>query len=143
MKKSHTQPASPDLLQELCADVREGDGIDPRLRDSSRKHPSISNKPNHHKWQLCKQIQLAIDASLDCDCGDPIFADVGPCEVEPVGGNQRVIVTVPIRNPDLGKVELANRALQQVSGILRDSVAQAIHRKRVPSLVLRAVPDLE
>ena len=137
MNPMHPHPDDPEFRQ-LCGVPGPDDGVDPRL--TARRHPHRRRKPSHHQLQLCKQARQAIDAAILCDCGDPIFAELGPCEVAPLGRGNELLVTFAVADLDAATLEQLRTALEAVRGVLRFAVAGAIHRKRVPGLHIAVVP---
>ena len=128
-----------DEFRRLCGVPGPDDGVDPRLaarRQNRRRHRNAT----HHQLQLCKQARQAIDAAIHCDCGDPVFARLGPCEVTPQGRGNELLVTFAVGETDAATLEQLRTALEAVRGVLRSAVAGAIHRKRVPGLRIEVVP---
>lgn len=126
-------------IEELCSEVRPEDGVSPKVLARQRKRRRA--KPNHHVFQLCKQVRQAIDAAILCDCGDPLFDDLTACWVTPVNGDSsHLLVSFGIRDPDPSKIERVYLRLNEVSGLIRTAVADSICRKRVPQLRFEILP---
>lgn len=138
MKKMHQHHDDADM-RGLCESPGPDDGIPPLIQ-ARRWERQRRKKPGHHQHQLCKQATRAIDASILCDCGDPIFGHLGPCRVTPLGRGNELLVTFEIEPIDLESLERLRARLEAVRGLLRSAVAGAIHRKRVPGLRIVVVP---
>ena len=95
-------------------------------------------KPNYHGAQLCVQVKEAIELALLCDCSDPVLQDLEVVDVSPAGSGGVLLVTCATGERDDRDVE---RRLTAACGILRLAVGAGIHRKRVPSLKFRVVPQ--
>lgn len=140
MKKMHQHHDDADM-RGLCESPGPDDGIPPQVQ-ARRWERQQRKKPSHHQHQLCKQATRAIDASILCDCGDPIFARLGPCRVTPKGRGNELLVTFEIEPIDLESLDRLRACLEAVRGLLRSAVAGAIHRKRVPGLRIEVVPTI-
>ena len=62
--------------------------------------------------------------------------------VEPVSGCAAVLVTVLSREVEIVEINAIQRSLTEASGVLRSAVASGTHRKRVPTLRFRVLPDV-
>lgn len=84
--------------------------------------------------QLCKEAARSLEATLACDCRDPILNDVEIMSVTPGGANQ-LSVAVAYAGDDAGvdPDEVLAR-IAGVAGFLRSEVARAVNRRRVPEL---------
>jgi hypothetical protein len=138
MKKMH-QHSDDAVTRALCESPRPDDGVSPNVQARQRERQG-RRKPSHHQEQLCKQATRAIDASILCDCGDPIFECLGPCRVTPKGRGNELLVTFEVEAIDPETIEHVQARLEAVKGLLRSAVAEAIHRKRVPGLRIQVVP---
>lgn len=87
--------------------------------------------------QLCRQVQEAIGEALSA-VDDAVLSDVWICGVEPAPDASRLAVLV--RASREADPERVKERLGRVSGYLRTEVAQAISRKRVPTLVFEVLP---
>lgn len=87
--------------------------------------------------QLCRQVQEAIGEALST-LEDGVLSGVWICGVEPAPDASRLAVLV--RVSDDTAPERVKERLGRVSGYLRTEVAQAISRKRVPTLVFEVLP---
>lgn len=90
--------------------------------------------------QLCAQVRDALDLALG-SMTDGDLAQVWVSEVEPAPhvGHLRVVVEVS-GEVDLGVV---SEKLAALEGTLRFEVANAIHRKKTPSLTFVVLPPRE
>jgi len=90
--------------------------------------------------QLCKEAARALEATLACDCRDPILNDVDIVSVTPGGSNQ-LSVAVAYAGEDAGvDAEEVLARLSGVAGFLRSEVARAVNRRRVPELRFIVLP---
>lgn len=105
-----------------CDELGPGDGLDPRL-------DPIERKPGNRKaLQLCAQVANALNMAL-ADCSDDCLREAFVESVVPAPDSSHMLVKI---RTALDK-ELIN-ALQKASGRMRNEIAGAIHRKKVPQL---------
>ena len=134
--------------QSVCAGLRPGDGIPPhqikRQKETERKKEKQTRQPvDRHALQYCKQARLCLDgelAALQAADGD----QSGPwsvLRVEPVPGSGALVVVVGVPGLTAENLATVEDRLSAASGHLRAAVAGCTHRKRVPPLRFRAVPD--
>src|SRR5688572_25241477 len=85
--------------------------------------------------QLCAQAERAVHVALWNDCGDPVLSDMFVQSVLPWPNATRLLVVFEPADPtsELDRADILSR-LDDVKAILREAVAQAIHRKRAPEL---------
>lgn len=117
---------------DLAADLHDDDGIDPR-KDRCRGFYR-SEGFDRKMLQLCKEAARSLEATLACDCRDPILNDVEIMSVTPSGANQ-LSVAVAYAGDDAGVDP--NEVLARIAGVarfLRSEVARAVNRRRVPEL---------
>lgn len=123
---------------DLAADLHDDDGIDPRKDRSRNGHRSEGF--DRKMLQLCKEAARALEATLACDCRDPILNDVDIVSVTPGGSNQ-LSVAVAYAGEDAGvDAEEVLARLSGVAGFLRSEVARAVNRRRVPELRFIVLP---
>lgn len=118
-------------FETLCDDFFPGDdGIDPRFDHRGRGRKAGDRKTR----QLCRQIARTLDLALASVTDGPLGnASVGAVRA---GADARHIdVTLHHPAPDAAVVEAAARARPW----LRQEIAAATHRKRVPELVVTVV----
>ena len=89
--------------------------------------------------RLCRQVEESLCIAL-AGCGDEVLSSMGVESVMPAPDAGHLLVTVsftvePIPDP----VEALGR-LHRATGWLREQVAGAISRKRVPELAFRFAP---
>ena|ERR1043166_2696078 len=91
--------------------------------------------------RFCKQVEEALAIAFAGGCGDDILGELGVESVEPAPDAGHLLVTVAFlskeRIPD--PVETLSR-LHNATGWLREQVAAAISRKKVPELAFRFAP---
>ena len=126
------QKPSMEILRQLCGEIRDDDGIDPReFRKEER-----SRKNSSRDRQLCAQTRRCLDFVLP----ELLLArGVTCCEVssvEPVRDASRMSVIISVR---LDQLSVAREAISQLRGRLRSEVAKSIHRKRVPDMIFEVV----
>lgn len=86
--------------------------------------------------QLCAQVQDALSYALG-DSSDPVLLDLSVEFVEPISGGHLLVSVVDSHGHGLIK---ALDALDRARGYLRSSVAEHIHRSKVPQLSFTLVP---
>jgi ribosome-binding factor A len=91
----------------------------------------------HKARQLCAQIHDALAFALG-DSSDPILMDLELDHVEPMEGDRHVLVVVA--DPCGHGLVATLQALDRAHGFLRDEVAAAVHRRRVPKLSFTVLP---
>ena len=126
--------------QRVCDSLSPEDGIPSTMLERQQRRRSRRGKADHRALQLCKQVHLAIEGSLACDCTHPVLQDVLVTSVQPVAGGAAMLVTLTLPQATLPALDTAHQALVAEEGVLRAAVAAAIHRKRVPTLRFRVVP---
>jgi len=87
--------------------------------------------------QLCAQVHDALSFALG-DSLDPILTDLVLESVEPLEGNRHVLVA--FSDPCGHGLAASLTALDRARGWLRDAVAAAITRRRVPALSFTVLP---
>jgi ribosome-binding factor A len=122
--------------ESLAAELREGDGIDPRLERRKNLSSRHKDKPNHAAVRLAGQIAKTIRGNV----GDGPLADFDVVSVQPAKGNVFLVTLGPM-TPELDYNE--SQILDQAnarSGHLRSEIACSITRKKVPGLLFRVLP---
>lgn len=128
-----------DVLRDLCANVHEGDGVNPRLerQRSSRSEMEITRKDR----QLCKWAARVVSHALRARAADPLLVNLDVVSVEPAPNATRLRVwcapTVPTTPEHLSIVQQRLAALRSQ---IRAELAAAIQRKRVPELTFVVRP---
>jgi ribosome-binding factor A len=87
--------------------------------------------------QLCAQVHDALSYALG-DSSDPVLMDLVLDHVEPMQGDQHVLVVM--QDPCGHGLVATLAALDRARGYLRDAVAAAIARRRVPKLSFTVMP---
>jgi ribosome-binding factor A len=116
---------SSEYLLSCCASLCEGDGISPRHEKNRENKPQSDNK------RLCKRVhrivRLAI-VELGLDGWDVV-------NVKPYNNSSSLVLEItPTRITNAEQCSEVITWFQQHQGRIRTIVAQAIHRKNVPSL---------
>ena len=88
--------------------------------------------------QLCRQVERAITFALAGECGDDLLRELLVDGVEPMGSASQLLVR--LRVP--GSLSLADvlPRIEARAATLRCLVADAICRKRVPTLTYICLP---
>ena len=129
---SRKKPSRAEILR-ACAEAGPGDGLDPRY---DRPDPD-RGEAGHKTLKLCGQIARTLSDVL-AGAGDPMLRGLLVASVEPARGKGRLLVTFApsVSAEPLPPEELASR-LAKAAGLFRAEVAGAIHRRKLPELVLR------
>ena len=120
----------------MVAELREGDGVDPRNERRDRHRTRSENKPDHAADRLASQISRCAHGNLTVG----ILADF---EVHRVSHNRGNHFTIELFATDasllfdLREMQLAATAMLPK---LRNELAREIHRKKVPTLSIRVLP---
>lgn len=128
-----------DPRRDLCANIYDDDGINPRLE----RKDQASRNTSHKDRQLCKQVGTPINAALQGKAASAILRDLMVIDVEPAPDASRLRVVVD--GPALQRVGIAAALdeLRTARGFLRLAVGEAISRKRVPELVFAIAAEQE
>lgn len=108
------------------------DGVDVLRRHASRSRGG--GKHAQRDLAVCRQVQRALMLAL-AGCGDPILQSLSVDAVEPAPDASRLRVLFSCADPQIASPAKALSRLAMASGHLRQSVAQAIVRKRAPNLI--------
>jgi ribosome-binding factor A len=110
-----------------------------QFRAAIPEMPNASTSRPHRKTlQLCEQIKECLNWVIGSAIADDRFILCRVDSVEPLVGTSRVLVKVAVP-ADLAVMD-ANIALASAASRLRVDVAQSITRRKVPELILQAVP---
>jgi ribosome-binding factor A len=141
--KDHT--ISRRYLKGLCAELTEGDGVDPHAfsrlaMNGASRHGRCRPGLDRKALQLCHQVAETLEEVL-AECGDAVLQALRVLDVEPAPDGSRLLVTVGVEALSNEKVDpdRVHDHLSRASGHLRNEVAGAITRKRIPVLVYRLV----
>ena len=130
------QPSREDLLA-LCAQLREEDGLDPRIerrREQSRDARRRASNDNPKQRQLCRVARDVLALILAGEAKDDRLRTLEVRAVTP-GANGHLVVTVgPVPHaPDLDPHQVLPR-LVALRPYLRQELAAAVKRRRIPEL---------
>ena len=90
-------------------------------------------------YLFCSQAERALSGAVELDLGDPSLPGLALVEVRPNPDASNLLVVVSAgAGADLPAVE---RRLRRASGHLREVLARAISRKRVPVLTFVVIPE--
>lgn len=124
--------SSLELMRELCGEIREDDGIDPK-KINRRDRSSNDEKRDR---QLCAQarrcLNLVVPEML-------LRAGVDRCEVVSVDPAPEIARLMVVVGVEADRIAAAVQILSQQKGDLRYEVAGAVHRKRAPDLAFEVV----
>lgn len=131
-RKSHRR--SEKAMEELCGEISEEDGADPRYFFQAPRHSGHGRKA----MQLCKQVSRALLYAFS-ECDDDVIRELYVESVVPAPDQNRLMVTVTPLGEESDQVKVLTR-LGHATPFLRTEVAYAINRKKVPELFFRFVP---
>jgi len=123
----------------LCAELDEDDGIDPR-----RFFAEGQTHDDRKTRQLCKQVLRTLSFVLAGECRDEVVSELVVHSVVPAPDSSRLLVTLePAPHaPPVASDEILAR-LQRAYPFLRQEVAAAVSRRKVPELTFEVVPREE
>jgi ribosome-binding factor A len=126
------RPSRKNILQ-ACSDIGPGDGDDPRF-----DRPDPDQGPGGRKTlQLCGQVARTLAQVLP-GLGDPVLRDLLVSSVVPARGKGRVLITLaPSPSAQPVALDVLAEHVARAAILLRQEVASAIHRRKVPELVFR------
>lgn len=130
-------------LKEVVAEVREGDGVDPRDEAKHqqrlfRASRSERERGDHRKERFAAQVQESIDSVLRL-AAEPLLNALAVREIAPQGAT--LLVVVEPRDPDLPfDLAAAARALSKAKPLLMREIAREITRKETPTLTFVVLP---
>ncbi len=123
-----------------AAELRDGDGVEPRRESRMRASPGNPARRNHSDLRLARQIGDAI-WPLISQCGNPLLASlaVGAVEPSPKGTVfvAQVYSTDPAADYDPREVK---EALDALKPKLRAAVAREVTRKHAPDFKFDVLP---
>ncbi len=96
-----------------------------------------ARRPCHKDLQLAAQVRDELYWALGSIAGDEKLALLEVISVEPWPDASRLLVT--LRAPTVQAVENAMLRVQEAAKAIRQEIATAIHRRKVPELVFRVV----
>jgi ribosome-binding factor A len=139
----HRKPTIDQGLQEVVAEVREGDGFNPRDEakrklQERRTRPAGHERGAHRKEQFAAQVKETIDAALRL-AAEPLLNTLTVKEIVQQGGS--LLVVAEPRDPEVSlDVSAATRALKKAAPMLTREVAREITRKETPMLSFVVLP---
>ncbi len=104
--------------------------------------PSQTTAANRKALQLCRQIERTLHLALG-GLSDPVLNDLLVVEVRPFPDSTRLLVTVCSATGDALEPATVLQHVDRASGRMRESVAAAVHRKKLPELIFQVVERAE
>ena len=127
-KKVNTRELRASML-DLCGELREDDGIDPKIYFKNK----MNRKGDRKTKQLCQQVARTLNLCLN-DCDDPIVQSMCLINVIPAPDSSCLMVLVECDASE-GQHADALMAIRNQTARLQFEISRAIHRKRVPNLI--------
>lgn len=123
----------------MVAELRAGDGIDPREERRNRSAEREREKPDYAVLRLASEVATSVRASLS-GATTPILSAFEVSTVTPGKGNHFVVHLYCV-DPSLNyDPAVVTAALNLEKGVMRAELAQGINRKRVPDLRFDVAP---
>jgi hypothetical protein len=121
----------------MVSELRDGDGIDPRIEHRKRQRSRMQEKPDYAAARLASQIARCINANLNCN---PL-SDFQVQNIVPGKGNSFVVTLSPVI-PQLDyDPQIILRHATDMIPHFRAEIARTIHRKQVPNLRFLVAPS--
>jgi ribosome-binding factor A len=117
-------------LHSGCDHVGPGDGLDPRY---DHLQPG-QKRPGRKTLQLCGQVAETL-AGVLAEQADGVLRDLMVVSVKPVGGGRLLVTLTPAPSAAVRDNAVILTRLVNAHGLLRNEVAAAVHRRKVPDLV--------
>src|SRR5215472_4443321 len=114
------KPSRKDFLS-AAADVRPGDGLDPRF-DRGGGRPAGKRKT----LQLCREAERTLSAVLSGECDDDVLRELIVLSVVPAPNAGRLLVTVALPASAGVPAEEVLQCLLRASGHLRGELAASV-----------------
>ncbi|MBX3432371.1 MAG: ribosome-binding factor A [Pirellulales bacterium] len=130
-----------DEMRTLCGEVHGDDGVDPRQFFQKRgRARDLTPKAE----QLCRQAAETLSQLFGGEMGDDRLNCLRVESVQPAPDSSRLLVTVVADcAPGVFDRDAIDRQLQAAAGRLRTAVAEAITRRKAPSLVFVVLAPAE
>lgn len=128
MKRKITTEKLRASMLELCGELHDDDGIDPRTWFKSKRN----RKENRKTKQLCQQVARTLNLCIN-DCDDPIVQSMFLVGVVPAPDSSCLLVHVECDVENFDHNE-AMMAIRNQTSRLQFEISRSIHRKRVPNL---------
>lgn len=103
------------------------------------RRSTVGASEDHKAMQLCRQVAVTLN-EVFAECGDPLLQGLRVLSVEPAPDLSRLRVMLAADGGLAADPPLLESHLTRASGHLRGEVAQAITRKRAPSLAFFIAP---
>jgi len=117
----------------MVAELRDGDGVDPKQERRDRQRSRFDTKTDHSAQRLATQVERCVNANL----GLGILSDFVVLRVSHSKGNHFLIELV-CADPKLSyDPHEAQRLALEILPRIRSELAREIHRKKVPSLSIQ------
>ena len=130
-----------DEMRALCGEVHGDDGVDPRQFFEKRGR---SRQLNPKAEQLCRQAAETLSQLFGGELGDDRLNCLRVESVQPAPDSSRLLVTlVADCAPKDFDRDAIDRQLQAAAGRLRTAVAEAITRRKAPSLVFAVLAPVD
>lgn len=127
-------------IDSLAGELREGDGIDPRLEKKARQIKTLRGKPNYAVLRLGEQIRNTLVETLG-QSPDSLLASFSVGAVEPSASGTTFVVQVYSIDPSLEyDMDEVKALLKASKPTLRWEVARAVNRKKVPGFRFEVLP---
>ena len=127
-------------IDSLVGELRDGDGIDPRLENKARQIKTLRGKPNYAVLRLGEQIHNTLVETLG-QSPDSLLASFSVGAVEPSASGTTFVVQVYSNDPSLEyDMDEVKALLKASKSTLRSEVARAVNRKKVPDFRFEVLP---
>lgn len=126
-------------IHSVVAEIRSGDGIDPREEKHQSLRRGARQKPDLSSERLGSQIfdALCLSSLLD-EIGLGDFTFIG---VRPTGRRGQFLIDVASADPDTTyEPREIEEILQKKKGLFRAEVSQSVNRRKAPELQFRVLP---
>jgi len=134
---------NPRDVAAVAAELRPGDGIDPREEAKQRRREAREERGGeghgaHKQEQFLAQVQSAIESALQ-SAASPLLNQLAVAQVTSQGGSLVVLLTPQEEGQPMDLLE-AGRVVECAASMLRREVAAAITRKETPHLTFLVLP---
>ena len=129
MKRKKTTRELRASMLDLCGELHEDDGIDPKIYFKNK----LNRKGDRKTQQLCQQVARALNLCLN-DCDDPIVQLMYLVNVIPAPDSSCLMVHVECDNSEYQHAD-AMMAIRNQTARLQFEISRSINRKRVPNLI--------
>jgi ribosome-binding factor A len=130
---------STDQVRQLCGELGEEDGVDPRHLLLSQR---ASARTNRKAMQLCGQVAETLNLVFSGEARDEVLRELQVAAVVPAPHTAQLLVMVEpaIASPRLHPERVAEHLVAK-AGMLRAAVAASITRRRAPKLLFQFRPS--